>query len=176
MKECVIMLEQLEKDEFEQLYTLMTDSFPPSEIRNFKRQQMLLDKPDYNVYVLRENGEILAFFAEWTSTKYRFLEHLAVNEKHRSRGLGSKTLQAYTDMSSKPVVLEVEPPEDEIQRRRVKFYERNGFHLSSYSYIQPVINVGYDTVPLVMMTYPKPLDNSTLEEIKDWLDQTVYKS
>lgn len=176
MKECVSMLERLDKDEFEQLYALMDESFPPAEIRDFKGQQMLLDKPDYSVYVLRENGEILAFFAEWVNKKYRFVEHLAVNEKYRSQGLGSKTLQAYNALSSKPVILEVEPPEDEIQRRRIKFYERNGFHLSSYSYIQPVINEGHEQVPLVLMTYPELLDNDTLAEVKNWLDQTVYKS
>lgn len=169
------MLELLDKDEFEQLYELMDESFPKAEIRNFKGQEELLQNPHYNVYVLRENSEILAFFAEWENEFCRFLEHLAVNKKYRSQGLGSKTLQAYNLLSSKPVVLEVEPPEDEIQKRRVKFYERNGFHLSSYGYIQPVINEGYESVPLVMMTYPEPLNNETLEEVKKWLDQTVYK-
>lgn len=176
MKECVTMLERLKKTEFEQLYALMDNSFPQAEIRNFKGQQRLLERPDYNVYVLRENGEILAFFAEWSSEKFRFIEHLAVNQKFRSQGLGSKTLQAYNAMSKKPVILEVEPPEDEIQIRRVKFYEKNGFHLSSYSYLQPVINEGYERVPLVLMTYPEPFGSETLAEVKDWLDQTVYKS
>lgn len=170
------MLELLEKDEFEQLYALMEDSFPKAEIRNFKGQQELLENPHYNVYVLREKSEILAFFAEWANETYRFLEHLAVNEKFRSQGLGSKTLQAYKTLSSKPVILEVEPPKDDIQKRRVKFYERNGFHLSTYSYIQPVINEGYESVPLVMMTYPEALDNKELDQVKKWLDQTVYKS
>lgn len=169
------MLELLQKDEFEQLYALMDDSFPKAEIRNFKGQRELLENPHYNVYVLKENSEILAFFAEWENESYRFIEHLAVNEKFRSQGLGSKTLQAYNALGSKPVVLEVEPPEDDIQRRRVKFYERNGYHLSSYSYVQPVINEGYESVPLVMMTYPEPLDNEELEHVKNWLDQTVYK-
>lgn len=176
MKECVTMLERLDKEEFGQLYALMEESFPPAEIRSFKGQQMLLDKPGYNVYVLRENSEILAFFAEWANQKYRFVEHLAVNEKYRSQGLGSKTLQAYSALSSKPVILEVEPPGDEIQIRRIKFYERNGFYLSSYSYLQPVINEGHEQVPLVLMTYPELLSNDTLKEVKDWLDQTVYKS
>lgn len=170
------MLELLEKDEFEQLYALMEDSFPKAEIRNFKGQQELLENPHYNVYVLRENSEILAFFAEWENESYRFIEHLAVNEKFRSQGLGSKSLQAFITLNSKPVVLEVEPPTDDIQRRRIKFYERNGFHLSSYGYIQPVINEGYESVPLVMMTYPELLNNKELHQIKNWLDQTVYKS
>lgn len=176
MKECVNMLELLEKDDFEQLYALMDDSFPKAEIRNFKGQRELLENPHYNVYVLRKNSEILAFFAEWENESYRFIEHLAVNEKSRSQGLGSKTLQAYNALSSKPVLLEVEPPEDDMQRRRVKFYERNGFHLSSYSYVQPVINEGYESVPLVMMTYPEALSNEELKQVKNWLDQTVYKS
>lgn len=170
------MLERLEKSDFEQLYALMDESFPPAEIRNFKGQQKLLDEPGYNVYVLQKNGEILAFIAEWENEKYRFVEHLAVNDKYRSRGLGSKILKDYNARSSKPVILEVEPPEDDIQVRRVKFYERNGYHLSGFSYPQPVINEGHEQVQLVLMTYPKLLDNSILKEVKAWLDQTVYKS
>lgn len=168
------MLEILKNEEFNQLYELMDDSFPPSEIRSFESQQKLLNNPLYTVYVLREEGEILAFFAEWKNESFRFLEHLAVNKKYRSRGLGSKTLQAYHDLSDEPVVLEVEPPNDETQIRRVKFYEKNGYHLSSYSYIQPTINEGYEGIPLVLMTYPRLLDDDELSTVKNWLDQTVY--
>lgn len=169
-----IMLERLKDNEFKQLYDLMQDSFPESEIRTFENQQRLLKNPLYTVYVLREKEKILAFFAEWQNDTYRFLEHLAVNKNHRSRGLGSKTLQAYNNLSNKPVILEVEPPEDDIQIRRVKFYERNGYYLSSYSYIQPTINEGYEGIPLVLMTYPTKMDNIELNEVKYWLDQTVY--
>lgn len=168
------MLERLKDNEFEQLYDLMRDSFPESEIRTFENQQHLLNNPLYTVYVLREEKTILAFFAEWQNDTYRFLEHLAVNKDYRSRGLGSKTLQSYNALSNKPVILEVEPPEDNIQIRRVKFYERNGYYLSSYSYIQPTINDGHAGIPLVLMTYPKILDNVELSEVKYWLDQTVY--
>ena len=175
LKECVTMLELLKEKEFDQFYALLEDSFPKSEIRSFQGQKELLNLSVYNVYVLKEDEVILAFFAEWQNESHRFLEHLAVNEKYRSRGLGSKTLQAYTAQSDKPVVLEVEPPNDDIQIRRVKFYEKNGFHLTSYGYVQPVINEGYEGVPLVMMTYPKKLNHTELALVKDWLDETVYK-
>lgn len=169
------MLELLNESDFKQLYDLLDQSFPPAEIRSFENQEKLLKRDDYNVYVLKENDEILAFFAEWQNEHYRFIEHLAVNEKYRSLGLGSKTLQAYTDLSSKPVVLEVEPPNDDIQQRRVKFYEKNGFSLTSFGYLQPVINEGHEGVPLVMMTYPKRMNDGELEQVKNWLDMTVYK-
>lgn len=168
------MLEILNDEDFNKLYELMGDSFPLSEIRTFEGQKQLLSNPLYTVYVLREEGEVLAFFAEWQNESYRFLEHLAVNRNYRSRGLGSKTLQAYHDLNDKPVVLEVEPPNDEIQIRRVKFYEKNGYHLSSYSYIQPMINAGYEGTTLALMTYPTLLNGDELNNVKKWLDQTVY--
>ena len=40
--------------------------------------------------------------------------------------------------------------------------------------MQPIINKGYDTVELVLMTYPKLLDSETLKQVKAWLDKTVY--
>ena len=37
----------------------------------------------------------------------------------------------------RPMVLEVELPEDALTRRRIGFYERHGLVFNSYPYLQP---------------------------------------
>lgn len=169
------MLKKLKREEFDDFYKLLAASFPPSEIRNYEGQKNLLNLEQYEIYILKENQEILAFFAEWSNDDFRFIEHLAVNPAFRSQGLGSKTLQAYHAQDNRPVILEVEIPEDEVSKKRIKFYEKNGYELTDFKYNQPILNKGYDTVPLVLMTYPNLLDTKDLQQAKLWLDQTVYK-
>lgn len=169
------MLEILEEKDFDFVHQLMVDSFPPSERRTYQGQKDLLKRDDYKILVYMENDDILAFFAVWEHDKYRFLEHLAVNPNYRSRGLGSKTLRAFHELDNKTIILEVEPPVDETQKRRVLFYEKNGYFLSDFSYVQPKFHKDAETVDLVQMTYPRQLGTRDLEEAKRWLDRTVYK-
>ncbi|QQD84319.1 MULTISPECIES: GNAT family N-acetyltransferase [unclassified Jeotgalicoccus] len=169
------MLEKLEDKAFDLVYQLMAESFPESERRTYQGQKDLLKLNNYNILVLKENDDILAFYAVWENEKYRFIEHLAVNPNYRSRGLGSKTLQAFHDLDNKPVILEVEAPDDETKKRRVQFYEKNGYYLTDFKYMQPKINKDLDTVELVQMTYPRELSTAELTEAKAWLDRTVYK-
>ncbi|MCD2137150.1 GNAT family N-acetyltransferase [Salinicoccus halitifaciens] len=168
------MLEELKKEDFEEVYAIMERSFPESEIRTKEGQRQLLDLKAYRLYGLREDGEIKGFIAEWEAPDHRFVEHFAVSVHSRGGGTGTRLLHAYHDLSDKPVILEVEPPEDELQRRRIAFYERNGYHLSEYGYIQPVINNNHEGVPLVLMSTPDVLTEERFLLFKDWIFNTVY--
>ncbi|MBR7146301.1 MAG: GNAT family N-acetyltransferase, partial [Oscillospiraceae bacterium] len=51
----------------------------------------------------------------------------AVREDCRGSGIGSELLDELIGTLPHPICLEVEPPETEIAKRRIAFYERNGF-------------------------------------------------
>jgi hypothetical protein len=71
-------------------------------------------------------------------------------------------LNAWLEAKGKPVALEVELPTDALTRRRVGFYERNGFVLhGDFEYLQPPYKPGDDELPLKLMTHGEcglPLD------------------
>jgi hypothetical protein len=69
-------------------------------------------------------------------------------------------------------VLEVEPPEDEIKKRRIAFYERCGFHLSKEEYYQPPYQEGGEPVRLMLMSYPEPITRH--DEVSAALYRDVY--
>ena len=52
----------------------------------------------------------------------------------------------------KPLILEIEPPEDEITCRRKHFYERNGLCAQPYGHVQLPFQGGGPIVPLVIMS------------------------
>lgn len=168
------MLTILQKERFDDLYHLFEDSFPRDEFRPYNIQRKLLSHPHYQIFVYEKDCELAAFFATWEGPDFIFLEHFAVKSSFRNGGLGSKLLQAFLEQQVKPVVIEIEPPEGEIEKRRARFYERNGFSLSKWGYVQPALAQGQSSVPLVLMSYPKPLQEEAFYAFKNWVFQHVY--
>lgn len=168
------MLKILQEEQFESFYQLMKDSFPSDEYRPYQTQRALLSHPHYQIYVYKKDQELAAFFAAWEGPDFIFLEHFAVKASLRDGGLGSKLLQAFLKQQAKPIVLEIEPPEGEIEKRRVSFYERNGFRLSQRGYVQPALAKGKNPVSLVLMSYPKPLNEQAYQSFKNWVFKHVY--
>ena len=89
-------------------------------------------------------------------------------------GLSFETLAAVKEKVGKRICLEVELPENDIARRRIGFYTRNGFSLNEYHYIQPPMSAGKNPVPLLIMTTGGAVDEKKFEYIKDKLYEKVY--
>jgi len=160
--------------EFDKVYNIMKKSFPPDEHRPHHEQKALLSVPEYLIRTLDVDGDIVGFIALWDFDDFTFIEHFALGERYRNRGLGGKFLRDTIHKINKPVCLEAEPPTDELTVRRIGFYNRCGFHLNGYHYIQPSISEGRSPVELKIMTYPHAVDESGFEEIRRVLYDKVY--
>ena len=166
------MIEKLEIKEFDTVYAIMERSFPLEEYRSYEDQKALFKKPAYRIYAAKENGKILGFAAVWQLENGLFLEHLAVDPQCRNRGIGAKLLGF---LAQNRCCLEVELPETDIARRRIGFYERNGFFFNDYPYLQPPLRKGNELLPLRLMTKPTAIDEATYERYKKRMYAVVYK-
>lgn len=115
------------------------------------------------------------FLAVWEFEFFIYIEHFAVDPALRNSGTGSAMLKELVKQYQKLICLEVELPEDELTRRRIGFYERNGFVFNEYPYIQPPISKGKSPVPLRIMTYGEAITRETFEAMKNVLYRSVYK-
>lgn len=165
------MLTLLQEHQFDLLYQLLEESFPADEYRDYQSQKALLTHPLYKVYIYEEIG---AFFAVWEGDEYIYLEHFAVKESLRNGGLGSTLLKEFLGQQEKPVVIEIEKPESDMQKRRAEFYIRNGFHLQEWGYDQPAFSKEKSPVPMVLMSYPHPMREQDFTLFKDWIFTHVY--
>lgn len=104
-----------------------------------------------------------------------FIEHFAVNPLYRNNGLGGKILNDLLKKLKKQVCLEVELPTTVIARRRIGFYERNGFFLNLYPYEQPPLSQGKKALPLHVMTSGGFADEQRFRRIKSALYKKVYR-
>ena len=171
------MLEQLRKGEFDRVYRLMEESFPADERRPFDEQRALLEDPAYRIYVCKtpDSESVAAFTAVWEFEPVAFLEHFAVAPRCRNGGLGARLLKELVGQAGKTVCLEVELPKTELAARRIGFYERNGFFLNPYPYLQPPISKGRSAVPLQIMTSGAAVSQEEFQRIKALLYRRVYR-
>ena len=63
-------------------------------------------------------------------------------------------------------ILEIDPPEDEISRRRRGFYERNGFVYNEYDYIHPSYLRPPQPHRLMVMSYPEAISPAEFEAFR----------
>lgn len=164
------MLQRINETNFPEIYRIMQASFSDDEYRPYDEQLALFEEPEYRIYYMPAG-----FLAVWEFESFIYIEHFAVDPALRNSGTGSAMLKELVKQYQKPICLEVELPEDELTRRRIGFYERNGFVFNEYPYIQPPISKGKSPVPLRIMTYGEAITRETFEAMKNVLYRSVYK-
>lgn len=162
--------------DFDTVFAIMMTSFPESERRTYAGQKALLADPHYRLITKTDDSNnIIAFLAAWEFPQFRFVEHIAVDPGTRGGGIGGKLMTAYIGESAKPILLEVEPPDTDMAQRRISFYERLGFHLNPFEYMQPPLQKGQPDLPLKVMSYPQTLTDAEFALYKETLYSKVYK-
>lgn len=166
------MIEKMKREDFDQIFAIMEESFPTDERRPYAEQKELLENPVYSLHITEQKN---AFIATWEFDEFVFIEHFAVSKDSRNTGLGGKMLSEFLKKQEKTVCLEVELPLTDIAKRRIGFYERNGLFLNEYDYFQPPISKGKSIVPLMIMTSKSKVSEDIFNKIRDTLYREVYR-
>ena len=160
--------------EFKKAWEIYESSFPPDEKRTLELQRELSRNSQYRFFVILKGNALVAIITDWDFGDFLFVEHFAVKEEFRGRGIGAELLKEYLSRASKEIILEVERPDTEVAARRIKFYERAGFKLNRFDYIQPPYGKDKNPVPSFLMTYPEKISESEFFSIRERLHTTVY--
>ncbi len=170
----MITIKRISTDE--QLYIWATEqlrvSFPASERRDDDFQRQVMSHPDYRLCAIMDDGESVGVVGYFDASNFIYFENFCVTPGKRNGGYGSAALQLLTSCG-KPFILEIEPPVDELTRRRKAFYERNGMVENPFPHIQPHYRATDPDLPLVIMTYRKPLTAAQYAEFRKYLDENV---
>lgn len=168
----MIHLRPLDTADLSSAEALYIRSFPPEERRPWRQIADTASLPTlYGIYV--DGTSFAGFITVWCFDRYAYVEHFAVDPSRRGGGIGADALAALRHKLGVPVVLEVEPPDhsDPMAARRIAFYQRCGFSLLDYPYIQPPYAPGLPSVPLRLMTTDPSLGPS---DITATLHSKVY--
>lgn len=133
-------LKRLNKAELTALYhSALVCDFPKSELKPLKGMLALMDMGKYDPLLVMEGDEAVGYAMVWLP-KGRdggLLEYFGVLSGKRSGGLGSRILGLLAERYGQ-LFGEAEAPTDpdpavnDLRRRRLGFYQRNGFRLLDY--------------------------------------------
>lgn len=168
-------LRPMQAHEFPAVHRLMQQAFPLQEYRSFSDAEALLSKNEYEILVYIEEDEIIGFIAHWLLDGFRFVEHFAVRQSARQGGIGSGIMRAYLAQSDVPAVLEVEATGSELAQRRIGFYQRLGFALSTVGYMQPCLQGAVSDIPLLLMHAPQDISAARLLRAQANIFHAVYQ-
>jgi len=159
----------------DRIWPLMEEAFPPVERRTKEGQREIFAREQVRMRVLTEGGRVTGFLTWWELDSCRFLEHLAVEKALRGGGRGQMLLRLAAEGTEKPVVLEIEPPEESEQAlRRLHFYRKNGFLINDFPYLQQPLKKGDQPIPLRIMSYQKGLTEQAFAPLKKEIYREVY--
>jgi len=147
-----ILIKSLHLEYFQGLYLA---NFPDCERREWSKVlQLMQNEKRFHVVTASENNQVLGFVSYWTFETFSYIEHLAVDKLCRGRGTGSELVKLLA-APGQPILLEVDPPVNELSCKRIKFYERLGLVLhDEFKYVQPPYSPGKPSVPMLLMTSP----------------------
>ncbi|QHW00851.1 GNAT family N-acetyltransferase [Spirosoma endbachense] len=150
-------------------------SFPVEERRSFDQLLQILNCPDMHVVALVDDEHPVGFIIYWQWESLVYIEHFAIDPDRRGQQLGQKALQLLLKQDASYVVLEVELPTDDMSRRRIQFYERQGFSVNAFDYRQPPYRLGGTEIPMKLMSQPAIPDQETCSHLSQQLRDKVYE-
>lgn len=158
---------------------LYEESFPVYERRVWETQMLAAQNPDARCMLMMSDDDVfLALLFYWVHENIVYGEYLAVNPKLRGQNIGSRIVEHFIEENSdKKIILEIDPPQDDISIRRLHFYERLGFMPNQYKYIHPSYATGADAHPheLLIMSYMKPVTQKTFDKLLTYMKNVVLK-
>jgi len=159
---------------FNGLWRLYESAFPPDERRDLEKQKALFARRGYRLFAAVDGSEMVGLLSLWEFGDFVFMEHLAVREELRGKGVGAAILREYLKGGKGKILLEVEPPRTAVQKKRVAFYQKLGFVLNQYPYIQPPYGPEKKPVPMLIMSHPDEIGEAEFTEARRKIHTVVY--
>lgn len=163
----------------ESAWDIYFDSFPEYERRSRRAHDMALEHGQFHPTVVHDGeGRALGIVFYWLHENMLFVEHIAVNPEVRGQNVGSSIMkELFSRHPERIVMLEIEPPADEITTRRKVFYERLGFVPNGFYYVHPSFATGEKAVPheLVIMSRGRKLTGEEFASFRELLRSTLMR-
>lgn len=157
---------------YEKAMKLYKISFPEHEQREEISQKNILKNKEYKFELIYDEDIFVGIVLYWETKEYIYIEHFCILPEMRNKKYGEKVLNLMKE-KNKTVILEIDPPIDEISVKRKNFYNRSEFVENKYYHVHPPYHKGNQGHKLVIMTYPDMISESEYNSFRDYLYNKV---
>ena len=148
-------------------------SFPLHEQREEASQSEILSNPAYHFEVICDYDRFIGEILYWDIGDFYYIEHFCVEPSVRNQHYGQRIL---AELQKRPLILEIDPPVDDMAKRRKGFYERCGFVENPYPHAHPPYHKGNISHNLVVMSSPGILTAEEYDIFSQKLQNVVMKN
>lgn len=148
-------------------------SFPYKEQRSEEDHIRALADPAFRAEGIWRGDEFVGILYYWHTDEWDYVEHLAICASLRGQNLGSEVFGTFC--RDRRIILEIDPPVDEISIRRLHFYRRLGFVENPHEYIHPSYRQPFEPHRLVLLSRPTPLTDDEARRFADFIRETVLR-
>lgn len=144
----------------DEVWRLYEASFPLHERRRREDQTEAMREANYRCLSAWDGSVFAGLALCWAWPCGIYVEHLAVAPELRGRRYGARILAALKE-EGRPLILEIDPPVDEISERRERFYLREGFWPNGFKHVHPSYRLSCAPHPLKILSWPQTLSEET---------------
>ncbi|MEG0517692.1 MAG: GNAT family N-acetyltransferase [Bacteroidales bacterium] len=159
---------------FKKCREIYCSNFPLNERRDLLEQKRALTYNNYRfIALLQKNNHaepiLVGILAYWNFSQVIFGEHLAIDQSMQGMGIGKIAIDYLKDCSAKefdnkPIVLEIEIPNDFTTKRRESFYKKLDFKINPHEHFQPCYHKADEPIEMLIMSWPHIIDNQTYSQ------------
>ncbi|NMS90106.1 GNAT family N-acetyltransferase [Clostridioides difficile] len=135
---------------------LYKTSFPFHEQRKYSLQSEIMENEEYQFNLIYDKDQFVGIILCWETENFIYVEHFCIFPEMRNNRYGQRTLEVL-NKREKTVILEIDPPIDDISIQRKKFYERVKYKSNDYKHIHPPYQYKFSGHHLIVMSYPEIL-------------------
>ena len=147
-------------------------SFPAHEQREESSQKKILECSQYHFDLIYDGSDFAGVILYWETENFIYVEHFCINPEMRNHRYGQRALECL-GKKEKTIILEIDPPSDDVSIHRKSFYERCGFKENAFAHVHPPYHKGNTGHELVIMSSPGALSQEDYESFHSYLNHTV---
>lgn len=153
---------------------LLVAAFPTDEYRELTEWRKLTAGKDiFHNHLICDGATPAGLLSYWDFGRFHYVEHFAISPQLRNCKYGERALRRLLCDLPTPVVLEVETPDNDMARRRIGFYRRQGFVLWGGEYRQPPYRPDGRWLPMHLMAHGS-LAETEFRAVRDTIYAEVY--
>ncbi|RFM27178.1 GNAT family N-acetyltransferase [Deminuibacter soli] len=156
------------------VHALYESSFPATERRPWHLQTILAATGSLQLASVNVQHQFGGMVSWWLLPGFVFIEHIAVRETLRGQGIGAAVIQLLQQQYRLLVLESEHEHQSPFAKRRIGFYQKLGFTIFPYPYLQPPYTKDAMFVPMHLLHSGSDNSEAGFRHVKEMVYRKVY--